>query len=540
LDPDVLSAARAARLQIFPIFTNLFGRRWDTDAVEGLIRADSNSQLTFIADLIDRLQDIGASGVLVDWQGIDPSLSAELVEFFGRLHLRLREENLEVWLSIPVGADIRAFDLEDLPGVVDHLVAQLHDENAEDDAPGPVASQPWFEGWVRTLMGYGEPGQWILSLGAYGYDWNTTTKKTSTISFADAMARAQRSGGGPVTSSAPDFNPTFSYDSEGESHEVWFLDASTFANQLRSLDQEACGGVLINQLGTEDPGVWPVLDQHSGDEPSPKLLHQLETIDPKSVIAQIGDGDFLTADLTSESGKRQLWMDSEDYVCETYQRWPIYPTVVHFQAAKPNHVALTFDDGPDSKWTPQILDILRKYHVNATFFVIGKNAEEHPSLIRRILREGHEIGSHTYTHPDLSEVSSEQATLELNATQQLIEWISGRTTILFRPPYNADSMPASLAEARPIALSTDLGYITVGESIDPEDWARPGTETIVRRVKEARDAGRVILLHDAGGDRTRAVAVLPQILDFSRPGRFGGSGGKTSRPSIAIRPSRLR
>ncbi|MGB8465637.1 MAG: glycosyltransferase [Terrimicrobiaceae bacterium] len=514
IDPEVLSAARASRLQIFPILTNLVGQRWDTDAVEGLLLADESTQLAFASNVINSLENVGASGMLVDWQGIDPSLSAKLVEFLGRLHLKLRKENLELWLSIPVGDDLRTFDLEDLPGVVDHLVAQLHDENAEDDAPGPVASQPWFEGWLRTLMGYGEPGQWILSLGAYGYDWNTATKKTSTISFADAMARAQRSGEASVTSSAPDFNPTFSYDSEGESHAVWFLDASTFANQLRSLDQEGCAGVLINQLGTEDPGIWPILDHHSGDEPSPQLLQELETIEPKSVIAQIGEGDFLTADLTSESGSRQLWVDSDGYVCETYKKWPVYPTVVHFQDAKPNHVALTFDDGPDPKWTPQILDILRQYHVHATFFVIGKHAEDHPGLIRRILKEGHEIGSHTYTHPNLSEITPEQTTLELNATQRLIEWISGRTTILFRPPYNADSMPVSLAEARPIALATDLGYITVGESIDPEDWERPGTDEIVRRVKQGRDAGSIILLHDAGGNRSQTVAALPVILDF--------------------------
>ena len=514
LDPDVLSAARASRLQIFPILTNLSGRRWDTDAVEGLIRSDPDTQRSFSDQLINELQNIGASGILVDWQGIDPSLSSKLVDFFKRFHGALHEQDLELWLSIPVGEDLRAFDLEDLPGVVDHLVAQLHDENAEDDAPGPVASQPWFEGWLRTLMGYGEPRQWILSLGSYGYDWNVTTKKTTTVSFADAMARAQRSGGDLVTSSAPDYNPTFSYDSEGQSHEVWFLDASTFANQLRELDQEGCGGVLVNQLGMEDPGIWPALAQHSSDEATPQLLQQLESIDPKSTIAQIGDGDFLTADLNSRPGSRQLWVDGDGYVCETYKQWPVYPTVVHFQDAKPHFVALTFDDGPDPKWTPQILDILRQYHVHATFFIIGKHAENYPGLVRRILKEGHEIGSHTYTHPNLSEVTPEQATLELNATQRLIEWITGRTTILFRPPYNADSMPVSLAEARPIALATDFGYVTVGESIDPQDWDRPGTDEIVRRIKQGRDDGGVILLHDAGGDRSQTVAALPLILEY--------------------------
>ena len=195
LDSDVLAAVGASRLHIFAILTNLAGKRWDTDAVEGLIHADDKTQQTFVNQLIRALQNIGASGVLIDWQGIDPALSAELVKSLGRMHSRLRAEHLDLWLSIPLGDDLRAFDLEDLPGVVDRLVAQLHDENAESDAPGPVASQPWFEGWLRTLMGYGEPGQWILSLGAYGYDWNTTRKKAAMISFADSMARVQRSAG---------------------------------------------------------------------------------------------------------------------------------------------------------------------------------------------------------------------------------------------------------------------------------------------------------------------------------------------------------
>jgi hypothetical protein len=130
LDPEVLSAARASRLQILPILTNLADRRWDTDAAEGLIRANNRIQSTFVEDLTNSLQNVGASGVLVDWQGIDPSLSAKLVEFLGRLHLQLRKEHLQLWLSIPVGEDLRAFDLEDLPGAVDHLVAQPHDENA--------------------------------------------------------------------------------------------------------------------------------------------------------------------------------------------------------------------------------------------------------------------------------------------------------------------------------------------------------------------------------------------------------------------------
>ncbi len=513
VDPDALNEIKATKLLLVPMLTNLVGAKWDTDAVEGLLQADEPAQDAFIGKLISGLQNVNAAGVLIDWQGIDPTLSPKLVEFIARIHQALQNNNMQLWLSIPVGDDLRAFDLDKLPEVVDKLVAQLHDENAEDDVAGPVASQPWFEGWLRTLMGYGDPSQWILSLGSYGYDWNKGTGKVETISFADAMARAQRSSVDPVTSSSPDFNPGFAYDLEEQSHEVWFLDATTFANQLQTVEEEGCAGIVLNRLGTEDPGVWAVLDRHFS-LPNDSLLKQLDTIDPKSVIAQIGEGDFLRAELESVPGKRTVWLDNDKYVCETYQTWPTYPTVIHLGEGKPDQVALTFDDGPDPEWTPKVLEILREHNVKATFFVLGKHAEQYPWLIRDILKDGHEIGSHTYTHPNLSEASTEQVTVELNATQRLIEWLTGRTTILFRPPYNADAMPASYSDAVPIARATEMGYITVGESVDPQDWDKPGTEEIFKRIREQRSGGSVILLHDAGGDRTQTVAALPRILDF--------------------------
>lgn len=513
-DLDLLVAARAAKLKIIPQLTNLHGKQWDTDAVEGLLQSPPDVRSSFIEDLTKALREARASGVLIDWQGLDPSFSGRMVEFFGTLRQALRDQDMELWLSIPVGEDLRSFDLAKLPGVVDYLVAQLHDENGESDTPGPIAAQPWFEGWLRTLMGYGDPGQWILSIGAYGYDWNTTTGQTSTISFADAMARAHKSNAELLTSSAPDFSPAFNYDLEGDSHEVWFLDASTFANQARSVDEEGCAGLLVNQLGQEDPGIWPLLKTASGRSPTQNDLDSVGLLDPQHAIAQIGEGDFIRAELDSAPGQRIVWKDAQGYLCETYQQWPVYPMIVHLGSDKPNEVCLTFDDGPDPKWTPRILDILKQHNIHATFFILGRQAEAYPDLIRRIVAEGHELGSHTYTHPNLSEARPEQTTLELNATQRLLEWLTGRTTLLFRPPYNADSMPASLAEARPIAQATDLGYITVGESIDPQDWARPGTETIVNRIRQQRESGNTILLHDAGGDRQQTVEALPQVLDF--------------------------
>jgi cellulose synthase/poly-beta-1,6-N-acetylglucosamine synthase-like glycosyltransferase len=162
-----------------------------------------------------------------------------------------------------------------------------------------------------------------------------------------------------------------------------------------------------------------------------------------------------------------------------------------------------------------VLDILKKYNIKATFFLVGSQAEQYPDLVKRIVDEGHLVGNHTYTHANLSEIPTKQVQLELNATQRLIESITGRSTTLFRPPYDADSHPTRLAELAPlIQIQDDLGYLIVMENIDPEDWAMPGTDVIVDRIKELRRDGSLILLHDAGGNRSQTVAALPQIIDW--------------------------
>ena len=152
--------------------------------------------------------------------------------------------------------------------------------------------------------------------------------------------------------------------------------------------------------------------------------------------------------------------------------------------------------------------------MKAAFFLVGVNAERYPDLVRRIVAEGHEIGNHTYYHPDLGACWPEHIRLELNATQLLLETITGRSTTLFRPPYAADTSPSGLNELTPLVIAQQLNYLVVLENIDPQDWARPGTDVIVSRVKQQRRDGNIILLHDGGGDRSQTVAALPRILDY--------------------------
>ena len=132
-------------------------------------------------------------------------------------------------------------------------------------------------------------------------------------------------------------------------------------------------------------------------------------------------------------------------------------------------VALSFDDGPDDEYTPAILDILEANHVPATFFVVGVNAENNIGILKRIYDEGFEIGNHTFTHANLAEVNAERTRVELNATRRIIESVTGHSTVLFRPPYNADSEPETVEEILPVEVSREENYYTIAESIDPQD-----------------------------------------------------------------------
>ncbi|MFU8851002.1 bifunctional polysaccharide deacetylase/glycosyltransferase family 2 protein [Micromonospora sp. SL1-18] len=178
----------------------------------------------------------------------------------------------------------------------------------------------------------------------------------------------------------------------------------------------------------------------------------------------------------------------------------------------PRTLALTFDDGPDPRWTPRVLDVLRRHHAHATFFVVGARVNEHPELVRRILAEGHEIGSHTFTHTDLAAEPAWRAEAELSWTRKAIAGATGRDVTLFRPPFS--SIPAALSMPLYQALrdAAGSGHVAVLADRDARDWERPGVPAIVRESTPQGGAGAVVLMHDGGGDRRQTVAALDQLL----------------------------
>jgi cellulose synthase/poly-beta-1,6-N-acetylglucosamine synthase-like glycosyltransferase/peptidoglycan/xylan/chitin deacetylase (PgdA/CDA1 family) len=178
----------------------------------------------------------------------------------------------------------------------------------------------------------------------------------------------------------------------------------------------------------------------------------------------------------------------------------------------PKTVALTFDDGPDPTWTPQILAVLAKYHVPGTFFVVGSSVARDPALVREIRAEGSEIGIHTFTHPDLAEVSPDRVDREMAETQYALAGATGELSYLIRPPYSSE--PDALDNQRFGVISRlgSQGYVTALVDVDSLDWERPGVDAIVHNAVPEDGHGGVVLLHDAGGDRSQTVAALDRLI----------------------------
>jgi peptidoglycan-N-acetylglucosamine deacetylase len=501
-------------IALMPLLTNLVGDAWQPEAIENLAHGPAERQDKFIAKVLSILREAKAAGVVVDWEQIDPAYKKDITALIDKFTDALHYDDKQLWLCVQPGQDLDYIDFDNLADNVDRFVALLFDETSDIDPPGPLGSRSWFEGWLHVLMEDADTKQWIITLGSYGYDWTEGTKKAELISFPEAMSRGHNAEIESASVVAPDYNPSFYYEDADKVHTVWFLDVVTFLNELREVREQKAGGFALYRLGTEDTAIWDALNVRHNftiDDQTRPLLEVLKSTD---TITDVGDGEIVTVDESRSDGMRSLTVDGEGFLTAIYTKFPEFPTLYHQGAGSEHQIAITFDDGPDPEWTPKILDILKAANVKAAFFLVGVNAEHYPGLVRRIVDEGHEIGNHTYYHPNLADCWPEHVRLELNATQLLIESITGRATTLFRPPYAADTSPSQLSELTPLQIAQDLNYLVVLENIDPQDWAKPGVDIIVQRVKQQRRDGSIILLHDGGGNRAQTVEALPRILDW--------------------------
>jgi cellulose synthase/poly-beta-1,6-N-acetylglucosamine synthase-like glycosyltransferase/peptidoglycan/xylan/chitin deacetylase (PgdA/CDA1 family) len=209
------------------------------------------------------------------------------------------------------------------------------------------------------------------------------------------------------------------------------------------------------------------------------------------------------------------------------------------RAALPaGQVALTFDDGPDPRWTPRIAAALRRLHVPATFFVVGSQAVRHPDLVRSLRHDGFELGNHTFTHADLSSIPGWQRSLQVAMTESALAGIAGVRSRLVRPPYSSTPDAIGARQERALADVASHGYLIVLSTQDGRDWARPGVGAIVRAATPAGGRGAVVLLHDGGGNRAQTLAAVKELVPrlrargyrFVRVAQLAGLRGAQAEP----------
>ncbi len=168
------------------------------------------------------------------------------------------------------------------------------------------------------------------------------------------------------------------------------------------------------------------------------------------------------------------------------------------------YIAMTFDDGPSSANTPRLLDLAAKKHIKLTFFLIGENAARLPQLVQRELAEGHEVGNHSYTHPDLARMSDAAVRSEIQKTQDAIIAASGYKPTLMRPPYGA------MSARQRLWVNHDFGVKIILWDVDPLDWKRPGSSVVAQRIISGARPGSIILSHDI---HSPTVDAMPQVFD---------------------------
>jgi len=515
--------------EVFPLVNNFDGANW-IDISDFLNNPDARAR--FLQEIEAFLATDKFHGLMVDFEDFPlPKAQHGFSDLLNQLSQDLHAKGMKLYVSVPAGND--EFPYKAVSKAADGVVLMNYDEHyaGAGGTPGPVASQDWFTKNLTQARKVIPLDKLICAIANYGYDWPQRTKqgkissgeKDVNVSVQEAWLDA-RDSEADVDFDGDSANPHIIYiDEHNVQHDIWFLDGVTALNQMRAARHLGIRTFALWRLGSEDRSLWKIWD-FPMDNAAPS---KLADVPAGQDVDFEGSGEILDVEATPETGKRKITLDSTALISdETMDTLP-EPYRVAEYGSSTNQVVLTFDDGPDPQWTPKILDVLKREHATATFFLIGSQAERFPSIASRIYQEGNEIGNHTFTHPDISELSDRVVRFELNLDEQLLVSRLRVRTLLFRPPYAIDQEPDTEDQVRPLEIAGSMGYFTISDKIDPNDWrdnphrsAEQISSYVLDHVPPCRPGdracGNIILLHDGGGDRRETVRALPMIIEGIR------------------------
>jgi peptidoglycan-N-acetylglucosamine deacetylase len=521
-----------AQTEVLPLVNNFdpLSNEWRPDVTAKFL-ADPAARQRFRSELMSFLATDQYKGITLDIEDFPETSRGDYHALVQELYNDLHAKGLKLYIAVPVND--KTFDYSAIAQISDGLILMNYDQHYPDGDSGPVAGQDWFVKNMQDALKVIPKEKIICAVGNYGYDWamkkgqkkGTPPAEVHTVSAQDAWLEAEDAET-DVNFDDDAMNPHFAYlDDNNVRHDVWFLDGVTVLNQMRAAHSLGINTFALWRLGSEDRSLWAVWDRpFEANAPA-----KLETVPPGQDVDIEGQGEVLRIASRPASGERRITVDPNTNLVsdEVFKTMPSPYEVDMYGGTSQKKVAITFDDGPDPTWTPKILDVLKEKNVKATFFLIGLEVEKYPGIAKRIYQEGHEIGNHTFTHPDISNISKRYFEVELNLTERLFEGKLGVKPVLFRPPYSIDQEPDTADQVRPLELSQDMGFITVGDKIDPNDWRenpRRSADEIVASVfanlppcrPGNLSCGNIILLHDGGGNRSQTVKALGMMIDGLR------------------------
>ncbi len=522
-----------ADTDVLPLVNNFDGNNWVEGPIAQML-SDPAARANFRAQVLAFLATDRYRGLTLDFEAFPAAAQPGYRALLAELSQDLQARHLKLYVAVP--ARNEDFDYKDVAAHSDGVILMNYDQHYPGGAPGAVAGQDWFTRNIELALKSIPADKLICAVANYGYDWELKDEKhgrrhrlvqvgTAPVSVQDAWLKAQESEA-DVDFDGDSMNPHFAFlDDPNVRHEVWFTDAVTALNQMRAAQRLGISTFALWRLGSEDRSLWNVWDQPQ----DPAAPDKLRNVPPGQDVALEGQGDIISITSRPANGERTLTLDASTGLItdESFSTLPV-PYQLTEYGGQSKQVAISFDDGPDPKWTPQILDVLKARRAPATFFLIGVQADKYSSITHRIYAEGHEIGNHTWTHPDISSINRRYMGVELNLTERFFASELGIKSLLFRPPYSIDQEPDTADQVRPLEITQDLGYITIGDKIDPKDWydhPRFSPQQIADNVLKGplppceegdQKCGSIILLHDGGGDRQETVRALPLIIDGLR------------------------
>jgi peptidoglycan-N-acetylglucosamine deacetylase len=509
VNAEAATLMKSAGVFIVPRIANVDARgEW---FVQGLPRLFGDAQATdkFINVVVAALEDGQADGINLDIEGVREEDGELFVEWLRRIANGLQAHGFIVTVDVPVNEV--AYDLKKIGEFADAVVLMTYDEHFDRGEAGPIASRDWFNTAVADALRSMPRDKLIVGIGAYAYDWSDDAKEASSLGIGEAMQLAARRDARIYTDPRA-INNRFDYrDERGVGHHVWLLDAVSAWNQVVKLRHDRPRGLALWRAGLEEQSIWSFF---GNDAKRPLDSRSLGTMPALRMVSFEGNGELLSVSDEPENGTRVLKLEDDFIVGTTIDRWPRGFQVERRGKLVPKQIALTFDDGPDPVWTPQILNILAEHGIRATFFVIGERGERYQKILWDEFATGHLIGNHTYLHPHLGEISNLRLKWEINATQRVVQAVTGHSTVLFRSPYDVDVEPTLAEQLYPLHQATQMGYLVVRAAVDSKDYEKPGSDRIVENVMTGlhdNDA-HVIVFHDGGGDRQQTVAALKKLI----------------------------